>query len=134
MKRKILISLLVVSLFNYIGCYSYETISFTEFENELKADDVSKELFINTSDLKKYHCSKDFLEVHEDSIKVKGKIVIREDYEEPFTGKLAIKDIESIEISNLDALATILLVGSVAGCVAILIFLSSFAGSMDDVF
>ena len=32
MKKKILISLLIVSFFNYIGCYSYYTLS----SNEIK--------------------------------------------------------------------------------------------------
>ena len=34
MKKKILISLLTVSFLNYVGCYSYSTITSEDIENE----------------------------------------------------------------------------------------------------
>ena len=119
MKNKILISLLIISFFNYIGCYSFETVSFPEFEDEIKNDNPPKELFINTSDYSRYHCNWNLLEVQEDSIKIKGTTVFGK-YEQPFEGKLAIKDIKYIEAKYLDTWTTIILVVAIVGGAALL--------------
>ncbi len=46
MKRKILISLLIVSFFNYIGCYSYYTLSNKEIEEGKPEPDESIKLLL----------------------------------------------------------------------------------------
>ena len=119
MPRKITTYIVFVSFINLFGCYSFVNISYNEFEDDRKNDNPPKELFINISDHSRYHCSGELFWVEQDSIKIKGAIVLN-DYEKPFTGKFAIKDIESIEVKSLDEEMTILLTGFLIGCVVLL--------------
>jgi hypothetical protein len=125
MPKKVTTYVVFFAFINLIGCYSYETISFPEFENELKAGDTSNALFINTFDQKKYHCSGKLFSVEQDSIRIKGTIVFSDDYEEPYAGKIAINDIESIEVESLNEGTTALVVGSVVGCSVLLLLFAS---------
>ena len=125
MPKKITTYIVFFSFLHLLGCYSYETISFPELENEIKTGEAPKELFINTSNQKKYHCSGELFWIEADSIRIKGTIVLTGDYEEPYTGKIAIKNIESIEVESLNEGTTALVVGSVVGCSVLLILLAS---------
>ena len=119
MPKKITTYILFFSFLNLFGCYSFENISFTQYENEIKNDNPPKELFINTSDYSRYHCNGNLLEVQGDSIKIKGTTVFS-NYEKPFDGKLAIKDINYIEAKYLDSGSTIVLVVLIVGGAALL--------------
>ena len=119
MPKKIITYIAFFSFIHLLGCYSFETISFNQYEDEIKDDNPPKELFINTSDYSRYHCNWNLLEVQGDSIKIKGTTVFGK-YEQPFEGKLAIKDIKYIEAKYLDTWTTIILVVAIVGGAALL--------------
>jgi hypothetical protein len=55
MKKKILISLLVVSFFNYIGCYSYQTLTEEEINvGKPRGDEDIKLILNNESEIECY--------------------------------------------------------------------------------
>jgi hypothetical protein len=59
MKKKIFISLFVVSFFNYIGCYSYYTLSKEEINAGKPLPDESLKLILN--DERQFNCSPPFV-------------------------------------------------------------------------
>lgn len=124
MPKKITTYILFFSFLHLVGCYSFETITYSEFEEVMKTEDAPKDIFIKTFDSKKYHFSQKMFTLEGDSININGTIVLN-DKEEPFTGKIAQENIKSIELKNFSTGKTIIFVSSVAVGVTLFVLLVS---------
>lgn len=119
MPKKIITYILFLSFIHLLGCYSFENISYNQFAEDATSGNPPTELFINTSDYTRYHCSWNLLEMEVDSISIKGTTVHGK-YEEPYKGKIAIKDINYIKAKYFDSWSTIALVVVIVGSAALL--------------
>ena len=129
MHKKILISFLLVAIFNLlVGCYSSELITTPEY-NQIEEKDKPDDIRLTTKDSQEYHFSKSNVYIENDTLYGKGEIIFG-DNEKSFDGKFALSDIVSIEFENINWLTTSLLV---LGIAAILggVFLYLIAANMN---
>ena len=124
MPKKITTYILFFSFLHLVGCYSFEKITYSEFEDVMKTEDAPKDILIKTFDSKKYYFSQKMFTLEGDSININGTIVIN-DKEKPFTGKIAQENIKSIELKNFSTGKTIIFASSVAVGVTLIVLLNS---------
>ena len=124
MPKKITTYILFFSFLHLVGCYSFETTTYSEFEEVTKTEDAPKDIFIITFDSTKYHFRQEMFTLEGDSININGTIVLN-NKEEPFTGKIAKENIKSIELKNFSTGKTIIFVSSIAVGVTLFVLLIS---------
>src|SRR3989337_922970 len=114
MPKKIITYFVFFAFLHFVGCYSYQGITYEEFES-INPDDIkSEDIYIITKDSSKYHTSWWMFSVGDDSTLIKGTKYIGEQ-QAPFKGKIATSDIETIEIKKFDSgTTTIVVLTSVA--------------------
>jgi len=99
---KIPISFLLVAILNLlVGCYSYELITVPEYKQVEEEEGKQNEIFVITKDYQKYHFSDSNFYIENDTLYGKGEMIVSEK-EILFEGELALSDIESIEIENMN--------------------------------
>jgi hypothetical protein len=124
--KKYLVYFLLLSIINFIGCYSFETIRGTEIKNELERDN-RRDLTIVTKDYKEYQFDSFMYTVVNDSLLGTGTL-LRLNKEIPYQGKIAVNDITDIEFKNtniIGSIGMILGVITVFGLIIIVIAISS---------
>ena len=57
MCKKILISFLLVAIFNLLGCYSSELVTAAEYKQVEEKDGKPNEIYVKTKDYQGYHFS-----------------------------------------------------------------------------
>ena len=126
MPRKIITYLVFFAFLNLVGCYSYQAVTYEEFENTNPDDIKSEDIYIITRDSTKYHSSWWTFSVNEDSVFIKGSKFISEEQQAPFKGKISVSEIESIEVDKFDGTkTTIFVIGSTAAFIALIALASS---------
>jgi len=99
--KKILISLLLVALFNFlVGCYNYETVSVQEF-NQILEEDKPNKILVRTKDSQEYNFIKSNFYIQNDTLFGKELISVNEKWV-PFEGKISFNEIDEIEYYNTE--------------------------------
>ncbi len=111
--KKISISFLIISLFNYLACTTLNVASKESIKEEMKNGTLRGDIYIITKDNNRYHFGEWGYHIENDTLYGKG-LKINPNGEEPFDGKIAMDDISHFEVEEGDALATTGLVLGVA--------------------
>jgi hypothetical protein len=128
MPRKIITYIVFFAFLNLVRCYSYQAVTYEEFENTNPDDIKSEDIYIITKDSTKYHSSWWTFSVNDDSVLVKGSKFVGKQ-EAPFKGKIAVSEIETIEVDKYDGGLTALSVSaSILAGIAVVILLASEIG------
>ena len=133
MPRKIMTYIVFFAFLNLIGCYSYQGLTYEEFENTNPDDIRSEDIYITTKDSTKYHSSWWIFSVYEDSVYIKGSKYFGNE-QAAFQGKIAVSEIETIEVDKYDGTATTIsiLLSITAGVLAFIYLGSQAAGGCSD--
>ena len=135
MPRKLITYIVFFTFLKLIGCYSYQELTYQDFESTNPDDISSEDIYIITRDSSKYHSSLWNFSEYEDSVFIKGSKYIGEQ-QAPFKGKIAVSDIHTIEVDKYDGGKTVLAIsiGIVVG-IAVIVFLASesVGGCSDNV-
>jgi len=124
--KKLLISLLMVSLFNYLACTTLNVATKESIEEEMKEGTFHSELYIITKDNNRYHFGDWGYQIVNDTLIGKG-LKINPNGEESFEGKIAMADISHFEVEEGDGLATL---GLVLGTAAFLLLVYGIIGAI----
>ncbi len=99
--KKIITLILLITLIPYLtGCYSLKEITTDEIENGQKG-----KLIILSRDMVRYEFERNMYSVRADSLYGYGIRVNTDEEELPFTGKVALNDITSIHLEQIDPFA-----------------------------
>jgi len=106
MYKKLISSILVVALLNLLGCFSFETVTVetvtvAEYK-QIEEIDKPDEIRVITKDSEEYHFSESNFYVENDTLYGK-EILLSGDKEELLDRKIALSDIESIELESINA-------------------------------
>jgi hypothetical protein len=105
---KIFISFLLVAIFNLLACcYSSEIVTLPEY-NQIEEIDKPHEMRVIIKNGHDYHFSYPRIHIENDTLYGKGEMIVSE-IEILFEGELALSDVESIEIENMNWVTTSLL-------------------------
>jgi len=97
MYRKIFISFLLLALINFlVGCYSSALVTVPEYK-QIEEEDKPDEIKVTAKDFKEYHFSNSNFYVHNDTLYGMQKFLRKG---EPFEGKFASWEIESIQLED----------------------------------
>ncbi|MBT8380671.1 MAG: hypothetical protein KJN64_15795 [Ignavibacteria bacterium] len=116
MKNKILISFLVVTFLNFIGCYSMQSIS----KGKLLSQENNSKIEVQTTGNKTYVFEPNSYQIEIDSINGTGIMDYNDSYEQ-FKGKIPLDDITKIKRDTYSSLRTWLLIGGISLGLAILL-------------
>lgn len=109
MPKKITTYVTLLSFMYLVGCYTFEPISYDEFQtfnlNEINSDEIH---FI-TYDSTVYVLDKQTIQVEQESLYVKG-LRLYQEQSIPFEGRIAVTDIESVELETINGTRTGLLI------------------------
>lgn len=123
MCKKIFISFLIIAIFNLLaGCYSSKIITVPEY-NRIEDKDKPDDIRLTTKDYKVYHFSESNFYVENDTLYGKGILLPSE---EPFEVKIALSDVVSMEVENINWLNTSLLGLGILG-IGVILTLGFFA-------
>lgn len=99
MCKKLLISFLLIALFNlFVSCTSYDIVAPAEFK-EIEKDGRPNELIIKTNDNQVFSLSNSNYDIRNDSLFWQEKISIDEKWI-PFEGQIALDEIKEVEYYN----------------------------------
>ena len=134
MYKKIIISLLLIALSNYLACTSFSVVTKESKVNDIENGKYSGEMFLITVNSSRYHFDEWHYYVKNDTLfgngfeeSVVGKI--------PFKGAIPVEDIDYIEIKKADTLATIGLVLGISAAILLiwgLIWSASLTNSLSS--
>jgi len=117
MRQKILIACMLISIINYIGCYSADMVTRNELEHGF-----SSEISLLTKDNETYYFPEHSYRLEKDSLSGKGRL-LKSDYTfDVFNGKIALSDIELITGKKVDEGKTALLILGAIG-ISLIIYL-----------
>ena len=105
MNNKFISVILVVTLLNLAGCYSSQSVTVPEYKQVEEEEGKPDEIYVKTKDNQEYHFYYPSFDIENDTLYGKGVRIVSEK-EILFEGELALSDIESIEIANMDWLKT----------------------------
>jgi hypothetical protein len=127
MIKKILTSILVVSLLNLFGCYTTEIVKPDEYVKYEEENGKPKDIYVNLNDSLKYHFYVWQFNKAGDTLFGQGN-KISDNIEQPFKGNIQVENIESVqwEVSNT-ALSIIFVVG-VLTALAVALLIAALAG------
>ena len=125
---KIVFYFLILSLINYIGCYSFQPITMEELNKESESSD----LLVITKNKNSYKLFESDYTVKEDSIYGSGRLEVRKGIKvnEDYTGSIYLKDIRLIKIARFDVIGTFVLIAGGVGIMALIV--SSIAPFQND--
>ncbi len=98
--KKLTISFLIISLFNYLACTTFNVASKETIKEEVKNGTYS-EIYIITMDNNRYHFGGCCYYIKNDTLYGKG-LKINPNGEEPFKGKIAMGNISHFEVEEID--------------------------------
>ena len=132
MIKKILISLVIISFLNYLGCYTSEIITKNEIDQGTKKINLKEVISISTKDYKSYSFGANQYQIQNDTLFGTG-VITKLGKQIPFKGKIAMNDIVSIEQKSTDAVATIGLVLGIAALGALIFTLVVVTAVTNDI-
>jgi len=101
--KKLTISFLIISLFNYLACTTFNVAGKESIKEEMKNDTLSGDIYIITVDNNRYHFGEWGYQIKNDTLYGNG-LKINPNGEEPFKGKIALDDISHFEVEELDVM------------------------------
>ena len=133
MPRKFITYIVFFTFLNLVGCYSYQSVTYEEFKDINPGDIHSGDIFIVTNDSSKYHTSWWIFSEQNDSVMIQGSKFIGTE-QKPYTGKIAVSDIRTLEVDKVDDSATTVwvLAGIAAGILLFVAIGSEMAGGCSD--
>ena len=111
MYKKLISSILVVALLNLLGCYSSELVNVTEYK-QIEEEDKPDDIRVISKDSQEYHFSESNFYVENDTLRGRAPII-----------KIALSNIESIEVESFNLLNTLLLAGGIVFILASALFI-----------
>ena len=120
MYKKLITSLLVVAFLNFVGCYSTEIVSPTQYKEYEYKGGVPDDIIVKTSNLKEYRFAKGKYSIKADSLYGIGFERVNDNYQ-TFKGTIPLSQIESIQYDEKNTTATTLLVVGIIITVVIII-------------
>ena len=115
--KKLIISFLMVSLFNYLACTTLNVATKESIEEEMREGTHRNEIYIVTKDYHRYRFGDWGYRIENDTLYGKG-YKINPSGKELFEGKIAMDDISHFEVEEGDAFAT---TGLILGTLAFLL-------------
>lgn len=114
---KIVFYLLILSLINYISCYSYQEITKEEFNQTEEYVDLQ----VRTTNQYIYQFDENNYTVMEDSIYGSGRIKLKNSNKhfEDYTGSVYLEDIESIKFDKFNTAITVLVIAVGVGLIVL---------------
>ena len=106
---KLVSLILIISLINLLGCYSSEAVTIREYKKIEKEKGKPETIQVITGNNKEYHFSDSGYSIENDTLSGRG-FTVTNHQKEPFEGKIPIRDITTIKISEFDSGSTILAV------------------------
>ena len=125
--KKICLYLLIFSLINFMACYSSETVNKEKFLSESGTEPIYGVTIVKNDD-ERIIMDEVTYQVVEDTLYLEGISKSNNDYGKLINKKIALMDIQSVEIEELDEANTIGCIVSLAGLAILFIALLS-AGS-----
>ena len=95
----------MLAILTQVSCYSSKFVAFNEYQKN--KDEIRKqdEIQIITRDKERYRFSKSDYYIVYDTLRGKGARLL-DDKEYPFNGRIALSDIESVQLERIDWLVT----------------------------
>ena len=115
--KKLTISILIITLFNYLACTTLNVATKESIEEEMKEGTFRSEIYIITTDYHRYHFGNWGYRIENDTLYGKG-YKINPSGKELFEGKIPLDDISHFEVEEGDAFAT---TGLILGTLAFLL-------------
>ena len=114
MNKKLISSVLIIAILNFVGCYSLKSVTVSEYKQIEKKEGRPDEIFVNTVYGQKYYFTDSNFYIENDSLYGKG-ILLSSKEDLPFEGKIALNRIESFKMELYDqSKTTWLIVGGIA--------------------
>ena len=132
--KKLVIIILVISLFNYLACTTLNVATKESIEEEMNEGTLRSEMYIITKDNNRYHFGSWGYRIENDTLFGKG-LKVNPNGEEPFEGKIAMDDISHFEVEEGDGMATmglVLGIGALAALTVVLIGAITFGNSVES--
>jgi hypothetical protein len=128
MTKKMISTICILAVLNYIGCSSKEIITKNTFIRtySLSKGDNSKAIYVNTTDDNQYFFEAGHYSLSNDSLNGIGKKVLPNEMK-PFNGNIALTNIVSIEEETTNTGNTLLLVLLIATIGAVIVVAISAA-------
>jgi len=123
------ISFLIISLFSYLACTTFNVASKESIKEEMKNDTLDGDIYIITIDNNKYHFGDWGYRIENDTLYGKG-LKINPYGTEPFNGKIAMEDISHFEVTEGDALATTGLILGILATLTGLAYVFAYLGTL----
>lgn len=101
MYKKIIVNLLILSLLNFVGCYSFQAVSSTEYNRVEEEEGKPDEIIVTTKNLETYHFLNSEYFIKDDTLQGKAKAILT-DIEQPYKGKFVLSDIKYIQFLSSD--------------------------------
>ena len=112
MNKRIIASLLVVSMLNLFGCYSADILTVPQYNKVEETEGKPDEIKVTTKDYKKYQFSNSDFYIESDTLYGKGILLLTGE-QEPIMRKIALSDIVTVEFESFDLVDTFLLGGGI---------------------
>jgi hypothetical protein len=125
--KKILSSILVVSLLNLFGCYTTELVKPDEYVKYEEESGKPKDIYVNLNDSLKYHFYVWQFNTAGDTLFGQGS-KISDDIEQPFKGNIQVENIESVQWEESNTTLSVLFVIGVLTTLAIALLIAALAG------
>ena len=111
MSKKIISTICILAVLNFIGCSSKEVITKDTFIQTYKSsnDEDKKDIYIHTINDEQYFFSYDNYFFENDSLNGIGKKILLNNKED-FKGKIALAAISNVELEDINPVTTLLLV------------------------
>jgi len=97
MNKKLISSVLVITLLNLVGCYSLESVTVLEYQKIEEEDGKPNEIYVKTKDSQEHHFSESNFNVENDTLYGTGKL-LRSTEAITFEERISISEIDSIEL------------------------------------
>ena len=117
---------LVVSLMNLIGCYSYKSVTLREYKQIEEEKGKPKTIYVLKGSNEEYHFSNKSYTIENDTLYGRGLKVVNHE-KQPFEGKIPIADITLIKLSEFDSGITVLTILGIILTVSLIYIVSSWS-------
>jgi ABC-type transport system involved in multi-copper enzyme maturation permease subunit len=107
MINKFIVCLVILSLLSYLGCSRTIQITKDEFNEGYIKDEDKREIYLTTKDSSYYSFPENSYKIQKDTLYGEGQKIDNQGNEIPFSGKIAIVDMESITGEGVDISLTI---------------------------
>jgi len=94
--KKLISSVLIFTLLNLFGCYSFEAFSVPEYKQVEEEESKPDEIYVTTKDSQEYHFLYSDYDIVNDTLYGKTEMIVT-DMEKPFEGKFALSEIKYIQ-------------------------------------